>query len=157
MATCQKCGAYFSEKSCPFCTPDDSPLSPVTTIEKEEAKAVRIIDPLELIESIEDQEIKIKRLQEENDLEIQKLTENVTAQEEIEGNLKRELDEINSQVSEIEVTLKNKQEEKQNLIQENENIEQEIERQKSELLKIEENISTKETEVAKLKEELGAI
>ena len=84
MPTCQKCGSYYSEKSCPFCTPDDSPESPVVTIEKEESKAVRIIDPIDLIESIENTESQINELQEEKELEIQGLTEEINKHEEIE-------------------------------------------------------------------------
>ena len=46
MPTCTKCGAYYSEGSCPFCTPDDSEDSPVTTVQSEESRSVRIIDPI---------------------------------------------------------------------------------------------------------------
>jgi hypothetical protein len=60
MPICSKCGSYFSEGSCPHCTPDDSPDSPVKTIEAEETNHIRIIDPLELIESIEENENKFE-------------------------------------------------------------------------------------------------
>ncbi|UCG89637.1 MAG: hypothetical protein JSU57_03955 [Candidatus Heimdallarchaeota archaeon] len=157
MPTCQKCGAYYSEVSCPFCTPDDSPESPVTTIKAEESKSVRIIDPLELIESIEDIQGQLKTIQEEKELEIQKLTEDLAKQEEIDKKAKIELDELNSQVNELEASLKNQQERRQQLIQEKEKMEQEIEDLKRKFSGLKAEVSTREAEVSKLKEELGVL
>lgn len=155
MPICQKCGAYYSEISCPFCTPDDSPDSPVSTIEKEESKTVRIIDPLELVESIEDIESQIKKLSEEKQLEIQKLTEDVAKQEETERKIKPELDGLNSAVLELEGSQKEKQEELQRLTQGNKEITEEIESLKSKFSKLKGELSSKEAEISQLKEELG--
>ncbi len=157
MPTCQKCGAYYSEISCPFCTPDDSPESPVTTIKAEESRSVRIIDPLELIESIDDVEGQINKLQEEKELEIQNLTEDLAKQEEIEKKAKIELDELNSQVNELESSLKDQQERRQQLIQEKEKMEQEIEDLKTKFSGLKAEVSAREAETSKLKEELGVL
>ena len=157
MPTCQKCGCYYSEKSCPFCTPDDSPESPVITIEKEESKAVRIIDPLDLIEFIEKTESQIKQLQEEKELEIQGLTEEINKQEENERKLKTELDRLNAEVTELENSLKNEQEKRHDLVQGKVPAEQEIESLKSKLSMLESDISSRKAEISQLKEQLGEI
>lgn len=157
MAICKKCGCYYSEKSCPFCTPDDSPESPVITIEKEESKAVRIIDPLDLLESIENTDSLIKKLQEEKELEIQGLTKEINKQEEIEQKLGTELDTMNNEVPELENSLKNKQEERHNLVQRKVSVEQEIESLKSKLSLSEADISSRKAEISQLKEQLGEI
>lgn len=155
MPICQKCGCYYSEKSCPFCTPDDSPESPVTTIEKEESKAIRIIDPLDLIDSIENTESQIKQLQEDKELEIQGLTEEIKKQEEFDRKIKAELDTLNAEVSEFENSLKSKQEERQNLVQGKDPIEQEIQSLQSKLSSLEADISSRKAEISQLKEQLG--
>ena len=87
MPICNKCGCYFSEKSCPFCTPDDSPESPVSTIEVETNKTVRIIDPLTLIESIEEVEKQINSLKESKEVELEKLREETKNQHRFERKL----------------------------------------------------------------------
>lgn len=157
MPTCQKCGSYYSEKSCPFCTPDDSPQSPVSTIKVEESKSVRIIDPMELIESIENIQGQINNLQEEKELNIQKLAEDLAKQEEIEKKVKAELDGIVSQVTELESSVKKPQEKRQQLIQEKQKVEQEIENLQIKLSELRESASAKEAEASKLKEELGVL
>ncbi|MFX1504923.1 MAG: coiled-coil domain-containing protein [Promethearchaeota archaeon] len=155
MPICQKCGSYFSEKSCPFCTPDDSPESPVSTIEKEESKAIRIIDPIDLIESIENTESQIKQLQEKKELEIQGLTEEVDKKTKIERKLKTELDTLDSELSQLEGSFKNKREDKQNLLRGKFPLEEEIESLKSKLAILEADISSRKTEISQLKEQLG--
>ena len=155
MPICQKCGSYFSEKSCPFCTPDDSPESPVSTIEKEESKAIRIIDPIDLIESIENTELQIKQLREEKELEIQGLTEQVEKNDEIERKLKTELDVMDSEISRLEASSKSKQEENQTLLQGKSPLEEEINTLKSKLTTLEADISSRKTEISQLKEQLG--
>lgn len=157
MPICQKCGSYYSEKSCPFCTPDDSPQSPVTTIKVEESKSVRIIDPMELIESIENIEGQINKLQEEKELDIQKLTEDVAKQEEIEREVKAELDGIVSRVTELGSSVKNQQERRQQITQEKQKVEQEIENLQTKLSELRESASAKEAEASRLKEELGVL
>lgn len=157
MPTCQECGAYFSEGTCPFCTPEDSPASPVTTTIVEERKTVLIMDPLELLESIEKVEIQLKNLEEEKDREIQRLTEEVATQEDRENELTSELEGINSQVSDLEGSLKEQQEKRHEVIQGKEKADQEIETLTTKVAKLEENVSTRAVEIAKLKTELGAL
>jgi predicted nucleic acid-binding Zn-ribbon protein len=155
MPTCKKCGAYYSEVSCPFCTPDDSPESPVTTINVEESKPIRIIDPLDLIESVEKANEELENLGVEKEKEIRNLNEKITNRKKIEEELQKELDDINNQVSQIEDTFKNQKEKQKQLIAEKENIQQELKDLKMNLAKIEENIANKEAEVAELKTMLG--
>ena len=73
MPICSKCGSYYSEVSCPHCTPDDSPKSPVTTVHIEEKNSVRLIDPIDLLDSIEKAEKDLQILEDEKLAEIKKL------------------------------------------------------------------------------------
>jgi len=154
MPICQRCGSYFSEKSC-TCTPEDSEESPVTSVKPQETSTIRIIDPLKLLDSIENTEENLRKLEEEKGEEVQNLTNEITQKEGKESELQKEVDKLNSQMSELDQKLKNQQEEKVRLNQENDTLEQEIETLKAKISNLSENISAKEAEISNLKETLG--
>jgi chromosome segregation ATPase len=155
MPICSKCGCYFSEKSCPFCTPDDSPDSPVSTIEVETSKPVRIIDPSKLIDSIEEAEGEITSLKDSKEKEIEQLREEMRNQEELELKIKTELEELDSQLSELQSSIKEMQEKKDNLIQGKTELEQEVKDLKSKLSELNGQVLSKVSEISQLKAELG--
>ncbi|MHA1227470.1 MAG: hypothetical protein ACTSPV_12060 [Candidatus Hodarchaeales archaeon] len=155
MPICQRCGSYFSEGSCPFCTPDDSPDSPVKTIQVEEVKQVRIIDPLDLIESIENVEEDLKRLSEEKDLEIKNLNEEIVKLEESNNKIGIEIDETISQITDLKSSLTEKEGIKRDLSQKKEVLKADISSLKATLDEIENKIGTYESEIAELKSSLG--
>lgn len=154
MPICQRCGSYYSEKSC-TCTPEESEDSPVTSVKPQETSTVRIVDPLELLDSIEETEEKLAKLEEEKGPEAQKLTDEITQSEEKENELQKEVDNLNSQMSEIDQKVKNQQEEKIRLNQEKEKVEQEIETLKAKFSELSDKISAKKAEVNNLKASLG--
>ena len=131
MPICAKCGSYFSEGSCPHCTPEDSPDSPVKTIEIEKAKEVRIIDPLELLDSIEKGEKELTVLSAEKELELKKLSGELASLEESEQKLKAEIDILKTQVTEMESQVKLNESMKNELKQNQQLFRQEIETLKS--------------------------
>ncbi len=155
MPICSKCGSYFSEKSCPLCTPDDSPDSPVSTIEVETSKPVRIIDPSKLIDSIEEAEKEIKSLKETKEKEIEQLKEEIENQEELQHKIKDELDRLNSQISELQSSVDEKQEKKENLDQAKRELEKETKDLKSRLSELNDHVLSKVSEISQLKAELG--
>lgn len=155
MPICNKCGCYFSEKSCPFCTPDDSPDSPVSTIEVEANKTVRIIDPLTLIESIEEVEKQTNSLKESKEAELEKLRGKMKDQKETESRITAELEELESEIVEMQSTIKEKQEKKENLLLRKTRLEKETNDPKSKLPSLKNQIVSKENEISQLKTELG--
>ncbi|MHA1972000.1 MAG: hypothetical protein ACTSW1_03335 [Candidatus Hodarchaeales archaeon] len=157
MPTCQRCGSYYSEGSCPFCTPDDSPDSPVKTIEVEEVKQVRIIDPLDLIESIENVEKDLERLSEEKELEIKKLNEEIVKLEDSNNKIGIEIDEALSHISNLKSSLAEKEGIKKDLSQKKELLQSDISSLKTTLKEIENKINTYDSEMVELKSSLGGI
>ncbi len=154
MPICQRCGSYYSEKSC-TCTPEESEESPVSSVKPQETSTVRIIDPLKLLDSIEETEINLTKLEEEKGQEVQKLTNEITQNEEKESELQNKVDNLNSQMSESEQKVKNQQEKKFRLNQEKEKIVQEIETLKAKFIELSDIIAAKEAEITNLKANLG--
>ncbi len=152
---CEKCGSYYSEISCPFCTPDDSPDSPVRTIEVKEKKTVRMVDPIELIEALDDLKEKIQTLTEVSEAEIKNITEHVTEREEVRKQTKKELSLSDSKISELTIALQTQQEEKQGATVEKHKIEQEIKVLNQKINSLEQIITDKERELSNLKSEVG--
>lgn len=127
MPICSKCGSYFSEGSCPHCTPEDSPDSPVKTIEIEKSKNVRIIDPLELLDSIEKGEKELEVFSTEKEFEMKNISEELAGLEETERKLKTEIDSLKTQVSDLESRVKLNESMKNELKQNQQLLRQEIE------------------------------
>jgi chromosome segregation ATPase len=152
---CSKCGSYFSEASCTFCTPDDSPKSPVSTINVEEKSSVRLIDPIELLDSIEKTELDLVELDELKTAEIKELETEISTLQEKEKESLLNLESLKSQVSQLEASLKEKEEEKSGLTGDNQSLLEETNALKARILSLETNKATLNEEVNELKNTLG--
>ncbi len=141
MPICSKCGSYFSESSCPHCTPEDSPNSPVRTIEIEKSKNVRIIDPLELLDSIEKGENELKILSAEKESELKNIGGELTNLEETEQKLRTEVDSLKTKVSDLESRVKLNESMKNELKQNQQLLRQEIESLRSRKEELQEKLT----------------
>ena len=154
---CGKCGSYYSEISCPFCTPDDSPDSPVKTIEVTEKKTVRMIDPIELLEALDEIKAKIQTLTEESDAKIKNLTAEITKREEVKNGTKNELSLSEFRINELKTAIHGNQEEKQGSTVEKHKVEQEIKILNEKINALEQIVTEKEQELSNLKNEVGVV
>jgi len=156
MPICSKCRSYYSEVSCPNCTPDDSPKSPVTTVHIEEKNSIRIIDPIELLDSIEKAEMDLATLEDEKSIEIKKLESQIE-----ELGLKceekqSEMDKLEAQIPELQQSLQEKNKEKANELSNNQLLLEETNSQKARVLTLETEKISLETELKNLREEIGS-
>jgi chromosome segregation ATPase len=143
---CSKCGSYFSETSCPLCTPDDSPKSPVSTVHAEEKESIRIIDPLKLVESIEQIETEFVILEEEKDKEIMNLEEQILENRRKEASLKGEINDISVKLSESEKSREARLQDKSAILNKHNVIVEEINSLKAKILNLETEIDQIERE-----------
>jgi chromosome segregation ATPase len=143
---CSKCGSYFSETSCPLCTPDDSPKSPVSTVHAEEKESIRIIDPLKLVESIEQIETEFVILEEEKDKEIMNLEEQILENRRKEASLKGEINDISVKLSESEKSREARLQDKSTILNKHNVIVEEINSLKAKILNLETEIDQIERE-----------
>jgi chromosome segregation ATPase len=143
---CSKCGSYFSETSCPICTPDDSPKSPVSTVHAEEKESIRIIDPLKLVESIEQIETEFVILEEEKDKEIMNLEEQILENRRKEASLKGEINDISVKLSESEKSREARLQDKSAILNKHNVIVEEINSLKAKILNLETEIDQIERE-----------
>ncbi|MHA1976315.1 MAG: hypothetical protein ACW98F_16585 [Candidatus Hodarchaeales archaeon] len=155
MPICSKCGSYFSEASCTFCTPDDSPKSPVSTVNVEEKSSVRLIDPMELLDSIEKAEVDFNRLKEEKSGEIKEVETEISALQEKEKDLLLEIEPLKSQISQLESSLKEKEQEITVLTGDSQSLLEETNALKARILSLETNKARLTEEVSELKTTLG--
>ncbi|MHA2052516.1 MAG: hypothetical protein ACW99F_02860 [Candidatus Hodarchaeales archaeon] len=146
MPICSKCGSYFSETSCPLCTPDDSPKSPVSTVHAEEKESIRIIDPLKLVESIEQIETEFVILEEEKDKEIMNLEEQILENRRKEASLKGEINDISVKLSESEKSREARLQDKSAILNKHNVIVEEINSLKAKILNLETEIDQIERE-----------
>ncbi|MHA2173725.1 MAG: hypothetical protein ACXAB2_09130 [Candidatus Hodarchaeales archaeon] len=146
MPICSKCGSYFSETSCPLCTPDDSPKSPVSTVHAEEKESIRIIDPLKLVESIEQIETEFVILEEEKDKEIMNLEEQILENRRKEASLKGEINDISVKLSESEKSREARLQDKSTILNKHNVIVEEINSLKAKILNLETEIDQIERE-----------
>ncbi|MHA1941827.1 MAG: hypothetical protein ACW97P_08880 [Candidatus Hodarchaeales archaeon] len=146
MPICSKCGSYFSETSCPICTPDDSPKSPVSTVHAEEKESIRIIDPLKLVESIEQIETEFVILEEEKDKEIMNLEEQILENRRKEASLKGEINDISVKLSESEKSREARLQDKSAILNKHNVIVEEINSLKAKILNLETEIDQIERE-----------
>jgi chromosome segregation ATPase len=156
MPICSKCGSYFSEVSCPNCTPDDSPKSPVTTVHVEEKNSIRIIDPIELLDSIEKAEMDLAKLEDEKSAEIKKLESQIKELGVKEQEIQSEMDLLLSQVPELQLSIKEKNKEKANVLSENQILLEETNSLKARVLTMETKKMSIETKLKELRENIGA-
>ncbi|MHA1206002.1 MAG: hypothetical protein ACTSSO_00360, partial [Candidatus Hodarchaeales archaeon] len=119
MPICSKCGSYYSEVSCPNCTPDDSPKSPVTTVHVEEKSSIRIIDPIELLDSIEKADMDLSKLEDEKSIEIEKLESQIKDLGLKGEEIQAEMGQVEAQIPELQQTLQEKSKEKVNELSNN--------------------------------------
>jgi len=155
MPICSKCRSYYSEVSCPHCTPDDSPKSPVTTVHVEEKNSIRIIDPIELLDSIEKAEMDLATLEDEKSIEIKKLESQI---EELGLKCEEkqlEMDKLEAQIPELQQSLQEKNEEKANELSNNQFLLEETNSLKARVLTLETEKISLETELKNLREEIG--
>ena len=152
---CSKCGSYFSETSCPLCTPDDSPKSPVSTIHTEEKESIRIIDPLQLLESIEQVERDFVILEEEKEKEIKNLEDQILENRKKEDSLKGEINDISTEIAQSEKLQETKFKDKSAILQEQNDVIEEINSLKTKVLSLETEIDQIEKEISEMKISLG--
>lgn len=152
---CSKCGSYFSETSCPLCTPDDSPKSPVSTIHTEEKESIRIIDPLKLLESIEQIEKEFVLLVEEKEEEIKNLEGQILENRKKEDSLKGEINSISMELSQSEKSQEAKLQDKSAILNKQNVIIEQINSLKTKILSLETEIDQIKKENSELKFSLG--
>ena len=155
MPICSKCGSYFSEASCTFCTPDDSPKSPVSTVNVKEKSSVRLIDPIELLDSIEKAEVNLNELKAVKTAEISEVETEISALQEKEKELLLEMEPLKSQISKLESSLKEKEDEIQVLTGDNQSLLEETNALKARILSLETNKAALTEEANALKITLG--
>ena len=156
MPICSKCGSYYSEVSCPNCTPDDSPKSPVTTVHVEEKNSVRIIDPIELLDSIEKAQMDLAKLEDKKSIEIKKL-ESQIKELGLKGEEKQsEMEQLESQIPELQQSIQEKNNEKASVLGRNQLLLEETNSLKARVLTIETEKVSLETKLKDLREKKGA-
>lgn len=155
MPICSKCGSYFSEASCTFCTPDDSPKSPVSTVNVKEKSSVRLIDPIELLDSIEKAEVNLNELKAVKTAEISEVETEISALQEKEKELLLEMEPLKSQISKLESSLKEKEDEIQVLTGDNQSLLEETNALKARILSLETNKAALTEEANALKITFG--
>ena len=156
MPICSKCGSYYSEISCPNCTPDDSPKSPVSTIHIEEENSIRIIDPIELLDSIEKAEVDLEKLEDEKSREVEKLESKIKELGVKEGEKQTEIEKLQTQITELKQTLEEKHNQKAEAINNNQLLLEETNSLKARVLTLETEKMSLETKVKDLRTNIGA-
>ena len=156
MPICSKCGSYYSEVSCPNCTPDDSPKSPVTTVHVEETNSIRIIDPIELLDSIEKADMDLSKLEDEKSLEIKKLESQIEDLGLKGEEIQSEMGQVEAQIPELQQTLQEISKEKVNELSNNQLLLEETNSLKARVLSIETEKMSLETKLKDLRENIGA-
>lgn len=156
MPICSKCGSYYSEVSCPNCTPDDSPKSPVTTVHLEEKNSVRIIDPIELLDSIEKAEMDLAKLENKKSIEIKKLESQIKELGLKGEEIQSEMDQLENQIPELQQSIQEKNNEKANVLGRNQLLLEETNSLKARVLTIETEKTSLETKLKDLREKKGA-
>ncbi|MHA1512632.1 MAG: hypothetical protein ACTSRJ_01030 [Candidatus Hodarchaeales archaeon] len=156
MPICSKCGSYYSEVSCPNCTPDDSPKSPVTTVHVEEKSSIRIIDPIELLDSIEKADMDLSKLEDEKSIEIEKLESQIKDLGLKGEEIQAEMGQVEAQIPELQQTLQEKSKEKVNELSNNQFLLEETNSLKARVLTIETEKISLETKLKDLRENIGA-
>ncbi|MHA1444772.1 MAG: hypothetical protein ACTSR4_08505 [Candidatus Hodarchaeales archaeon] len=156
MPICSKCGSYYSEVSCPNCTPDDSPKSPVTTVHVEEKSSIRIIDPIELLDSIDKADMDLSKLEDEKSIEIEKLESQIKDLGLKGEEIQSEMGQVEAQIPELQQTLQEKSKEKVNELSNNQFLLEETNSLKARVLTIEAEKISLETKLKDLRENIGA-
>ena len=156
MPICSKCGSYYSEVSCPNCTPDDSPKSPVTTVHIEEKNSIRIIDPIELLDSIEKAELDLVKLDEEKSTEIKELESKIKELGIKEEEIQSEMERLEAQISELQQSLEVKNSQKSDILNNNQLLLEETNSLKARVLTLETEKMSLETKLKDLRENKGA-
>ncbi len=156
MPICSKCGSYYSEVSCPNCTPDDSPKSPVTTVHVEGKNSIRIIDPIELLDSIEKAEMDLAKLEDENSIDIQKLESQIKELGLKGEEIQSEMEQLEAQIPELQQSLQEKNKEKASELSNNQLLLEETNSLKARVLTIETEKISLETKLKDLRENIGA-
>ncbi|MCK4847741.1 MAG: hypothetical protein KAT16_01815 [Candidatus Heimdallarchaeota archaeon] len=156
MPICSKCGCYYSEVSCPNCTPDDSPKSPVTTVHLEEKNSVRIIDPIELLDSIEKAEMDLAKLENKKSIEIKKLESQIKELGLKGEEIQSEMEQLESQIPELQQSIQEKNNEKANVLGRNQLLLEDTNSLKARVLTIETEKTSLETKLKDLREKKGA-
>ena len=155
MPICSKCGSYYSEVSCPNCTPDDSPKSPVTTVHVEEKNSIRIIDPIELLDSIEKADMDLAKLDDEKSTEIKKLESQIKDLGLKEEEIQSEMGQVEAQIPELQQTLQERSKEKVNELSNNQLLLEETNSLKARILTFETEKISLETKLKDLRENIG--
>ena len=156
MPICSKCGSYYSEVSCPNCTPDDSPKSPVSTVHVEEKNSIRIIDPIELLDSIEKAEMDLAKLEDEKSIEITKLESQIKELGLKREEIQSEMEKLEAQIPELQQLLQEKNTEKANELGNNQSLLEETNSLKARILTIETEKLSLESKLKDLRENIGA-
>jgi len=156
MPICSKCGSYYSEVSCPNCTPDDSPKSPVSTVHVEEKNSIRIIDPIELLDSIEKAEMDLAKLEDEKSIEITKLESQIKELGLKREEIQSEMEKLEAQIPELQQLLQEKNTEKANELGKNQSLLEETNSLKARILTIETEKLSLESKLKDLRENIGA-
>ncbi len=156
MPICSKCGSYYSEVSCPNCTPDDSPKSPVTTVHVEEKNSIRIIDPIELLDSIEKAEMDLAKLEEEKSTEIKELESKIKDLGFKEEEIQSEMEQLEDQITEFQLSVDAKNKQKSEILSNNQLLLEDTNSLKARVLTLETEKMSLETKLKDLREKKGA-
>lgn len=153
MPICSNCGSYYSEKVC-SCVGEEDPDSPVKTISADRVRSVRIINPIELLDKIEEAEAKLNDLEEDEGAKVQSMTDQLARESNKEEKLQKEVDAMQLEIPNLETSIKATQEKNQGLIQQNTHLQHELEASKAKFIKLTEVKTQKEQEATKLRSEV---
>ncbi|MHA2347693.1 MAG: hypothetical protein ACXACP_13320, partial [Candidatus Hodarchaeales archaeon] len=112
----------------------------------EEKESIRIIDPLKLVESIEQIETEFVILEEEKDKEIMNLEEQILENRRKEASLKGEINDISVKLSESEKSREARLQDKSTILNKHNVIVEEINSLKAKILNLETEIDQIERE-----------
>jgi chromosome segregation ATPase len=129
------------------CVSEEDPDSPVKTISTEQERTVRIINPIELLDKIEEAEAKLKNLDEVKGADVQRMTEKLTRESKSEEELQKEIDTFQHEITNLETSLNVIHMKKQDLIQQNKGLQHEIEALNAKFLRLTEIKTQKKAEI----------
>ncbi|MFW9854002.1 MAG: hypothetical protein ACFFFG_03050 [Candidatus Thorarchaeota archaeon] len=129
---------------------EEDPNSPVKTISSEQERTVRIINPIELLDKIEEAETKLKELDEVKGAKIKSMTDELTRESNKEAELQEEIDKIQLEITRLETTLNSVLMKKQDLVQQNAGLKHDLEASKVKFIKLAEIKTQKRVEIEDL-------
>ncbi|MFW9777357.1 MAG: hypothetical protein ACFFE8_00805 [Candidatus Heimdallarchaeota archaeon] len=150
MPICTNCGSYYSEKVC-SCVSEEDPDSPVKTVSTEQERTVRIINPIELLDKIEEAEAKLKELDEVKGAKVKSMTDELTLESDEEAKLQEEIDTIQLEIARLETALNSILMKKQDLVQQNTGLKHDLEASRVKFLKLVEIKTQKRVEIEDLR------